>query len=49
MKKCRATHNIFVLGVKLIKHLVLISCQSVKSFPIKNCYDVYTLGKHYQC
>ena len=49
MKKCRITHNIFVFAVKFIKHLVSISCQSVNPFPIKNCYDVYTLGKHYQC
>ena len=47
MKKNKIRQNIFIFAVKLIKCLVVTSCQSVNPLPIRYCYDVYTLGKHY--
>ena len=47
MKKHKTTQNIFIFAVKLIKGLVVTSCQSVDPLRTRYCYDVYTLGKHY--
>ena len=38
---------VYLSAFKLIKRLVVATCQTVNWHPIINCYETYTLWKHY--